>query len=137
MQNKIFIEKIKVEGLFNLFNYDIDCCKNSKVSIFIAPNGCGKSTIFNFLDFISYPSIGNFSKVENVPVFTGLFETASAIGTVGLTLGITPALGLISKIILIILMFFGRLGGLTLIYATLGEGKQQHYKYPVEKIIVG
>ena len=68
MQNKIFIEKIKVEGLFNLFNYDIDCCKNSKVSIFIAPNGCGKSTIFNFLDFISYPSIGNFSKVENVPV---------------------------------------------------------------------
>ena len=47
------------------------------------------------------------------------------------------SLGLISKIILIILMFFGRLGGLTLIYATLGEGKQQHYKYPVEKIIVG
>lgn len=77
------------------------------------------------------------SKVENVPLFTGLFETASAIGTVGLSLGITPALGLISKIILIILMFFGRLGGLTLIYATLGEGKQQHYKYPVEKIIVG
>ena len=77
------------------------------------------------------------SKVENVPLLTGIFETASAIGTVGLTLGITPALGLISKIILIMLMFFGRLGGLTLIYATLGEGKQQHYKYPVEKIIVG
>lgn len=77
------------------------------------------------------------SKVENVPVLTGLFEAASAIGTVGLTLGITPTLGLISKMILIILMFFGRLGGLTLIYATLGEGKQQNYKYPVEKIIVG
>lgn len=77
------------------------------------------------------------SKIENIPVLTGLFETASAIGTVGLTLGITPTLSLLSKIILIILMFFGRLGGLTLIYATLGEGKQQHYKYPVEKIIVG
>ena len=77
------------------------------------------------------------SKIENIPVLTGLFESASAIGTVGLTLGITPTLSSLSKIILIILMFFGRLGGLTLIYATLGEGKQQHYKYPVEKIIVG
>ena len=77
------------------------------------------------------------SKVENISILTCLFETASAIGTVGLTLGITPTLSLISKIILIILMFFGRLGGLTLIYATLGEGKKQHYKYPLEKIIVG
>ena len=77
------------------------------------------------------------SKIENIPVLKGLFESASAIGTVGLTLGITPTLSSLSKIILIILMFFGRLGGLTLIYATLGEGKQQHYKYPVEKIIVG
>ena len=77
------------------------------------------------------------SKIENIPVLVGLFETASAIGTVGLTLGITPTLCLGSKIILIILMFFGRLGGLTLIYATLGEGKQQYYKYPMEKIIVG
>jgi len=77
------------------------------------------------------------SKIENIPVLVGLFETASAIGTVGLTLGITPALCLGSKIILIILMFFGRLGGLTLIYATLGVGKQQYYKYPMEKIIVG
>ena len=77
------------------------------------------------------------SKVENISILTCLFETASAIGTVGLTLGITPTLGYVSKIILITLMFFGRLGGLTLIYATLGEGKQQHYKYPAEKIIVG
>ena len=77
------------------------------------------------------------SKVENISILTCLFETASAIGTVGLTLGITSTLGFISKIILITLMFFGRLGGLTLIYATLGEGKKQHYKYPLEKIIVG
>ncbi len=77
------------------------------------------------------------SKIENIPVLSGLFETASAIGTVGLTLGITPALGLVSKIILILLMFFGRIGGLTLIYATLGEGKKQFYKYPLDKIMVG
>ncbi len=47
------------------------------------------------------------------------FETASAVGTVGLTLGITPQLGILSRIVLIILMFMGRVGGLTLIYAFL------------------
>ena len=77
------------------------------------------------------------SKIENVSVVSGLFETASAIGTVGLTLGITPTLCLVSKIILIMLMFFGRIGGLTLIYATLGEGKKQLYIFPLEKIMVG
>ena len=69
--------------------------------------------------------------------FLNRFETASAVGTVGLTLGITPTLCLVSKIILIMLMFFGRIGGLTLIYATLGEGKKQFYMYPLEKIMVG
>ena len=56
------------------------------------------------------------SRLENLPVLTCLFETASAIGTVGLSLGITPQLGWISHLILIVLMFFGRVGGLTLIF---------------------
>ena len=59
------------------------------------------------------------SRLENLPVLTCLFETASAIGTVGLSLGITPQLGWISHLILIVLMFFGRVGGLTLIFAAL------------------
>ena len=54
------------------------------------------------------------SRVENLPVLTCLFETASAIGTVGLSLGITPQLSSISHLLLIALMFFGRVGGLTL-----------------------
>ena len=66
-----------------------------------------------------------------------LFETASAIGTVGLSLGITPDLGLVSHIILICLMFFGRVGGLTLIFATISEKKPNGSKYPQEKITVG
>lgn len=63
------------------------------------------------------------SKVENIPLLTCLFETASAIGTVGLSLGITPALGAVSKTILMILMFFGRVGGLTLIFAAVSGRK--------------
>ena len=46
-------------------------------------------------------------RTEDIPLMTALFETASAIGTVGLSLGITPDLGLVSHIILICLMFFG------------------------------
>ena len=66
-----------------------------------------------------------------------LFEAASAIGTVGLSLGITPGLGLVSKLILIALMFFGRVGGLTLIFAAL-SGRQKHVsKFPREKVTVG
>lgn len=77
------------------------------------------------------------SIVERLPVGTCLFETASAIGTVGLTLGITPMVGNISRIILIILMFFGRVGGLTLIYAALSVNGKKLSMLPREKITVG
>ena len=76
------------------------------------------------------------SSIEHINLMDALFETGSAIGTVGLTLGITPGLGEVSRMILIGLMFFGRVGGLTLIYATL-SGKRVESKYPQEKITVG
>ena len=77
------------------------------------------------------------SIADGLPMLTCLFEAASAIGTVGLSLGITPGLGLVSKLILIALMFFGRVGGLTLIFAAL-SGRQKHVsKFPREKVTVG
>lgn len=77
------------------------------------------------------------SSVEGLPLIACLYETASAIGTVGLSLGITPSLGTLSKIILMLLMFFGRVGGLTLIYAALGTNKRPVSKLPVDVITVG
>lgn len=77
------------------------------------------------------------SLLESLPMMTCLFETASAIGTVGLTLGITPQLGLLSRLILIFLMFFGRVGGLTLIFAALSGSSKHFSKLPQEKITVG
>ena len=59
--------------------------------------------------------------VEDISLEAALFETASALGTVGLTLGVTPGLGGVSRLILIFLMYFGRVGGLTLIYAVLPD----------------
>lgn len=75
--------------------------------------------------------------IEKLPLVASLFETASAIGTVGLTLGITPKLSLASQVILIVLMYLGRVGGLTLIYATLSVKKQINAKLPLDKITVG
>ena len=77
------------------------------------------------------------SCVENLPMLTCLFETASVIGTVGLTLGITSQLGVVSRIILIILMFLGRVGCLTLVFAAFSGTQRNISRYPKEKITVG
>ena len=76
------------------------------------------------------------SRIEQLPLVTCLFETGSALGTAGLTLGITTGLSLPSHIMLMILMFMGRVGGLTLIYAAL-PSRQNDARLPQEKITVG
>ena len=98
-----------------------------------------KNAVTVFLLYLALFLAGGMiiSRVENLPLITCLFESASAVGTVGLTLGITPGLGSISKTILILLMFFGRVGGLTLIFATLPATKNTLSKLPLEKITVG
>ena len=77
------------------------------------------------------------SRVEGLPLLTCLYETASAIGTVGLTLGITPDLGIVSQIILIFLMYIGRVGGLTLIFSTVSGNRGNTARLPQEKLTVG
>jgi len=77
------------------------------------------------------------SVCEGLPMLTCLFETASAIGTVGLTLGITPGLSTVSRCVLIVLMFFGRVGCLTLVFAASSGTKVNMAKLPKEKITVG
>ena len=74
------------------------------------------STILIMYLVLSFTGAVAISTAEKIPFLKCLFETSSAIGTVGLTLGITPELGLFSQLILILLMFCGRVGGLTLIY---------------------
>ena len=92
-----------------------------------------------FLMYITLFLVGGMaiSTIENLPITSCLYETASAVGTVGLTLGITPTLGSVSKMILIMSMFFGRVGGLTLIYAAFGANKKQVAKLPADTIAVG
>ena len=75
--------------------------------------------------------------IEGLPISDCMFESASAIATVGLTLGITTKLHMASRIILICLMFIGRVGGLTLIYAALSRGDRKLSRFPEEHITVG
>ena len=77
------------------------------------------------------------SAYEGLPVLTCFYEAASAIGTVGLTLGVTPDLHIISRLILIVLMYLGRVGGLTLIYAVFSGKNNSNARMPMEKITVG
>lgn len=75
---------------------------------------------------------------EGITLLEALFETASAVATVGLTLGVTPSLSLLSRGILIVLMYVGRVGGLTLIFAALtGSKRGCTVRFPQEKMTVG
>lgn len=75
--------------------------------------------------------------LEQTGMGEGMFETVSAVGTVGLSMGITSTMGCISKIILAVLMFSGRIGALSFLLV-LGERKTAPpLKRPSEKIIIG
>ena len=74
--------------------------------------------------------------IDGVPLLDALFESASAIGTVGLSICGTPGLSLPSHLILTFLMYVGRVGGLTMIYAVT-SGSPVSSQYPQERVTVG
>ena len=63
------------------------------------------------------------------------FESFSAFSTVGLSLGITSSLSAMSKLVLVLVMFIGRVGALTIIVAFVTQSRQLYYRYPTEDII--
>jgi trk system potassium uptake protein TrkH len=65
-----------------------------------------------------------------------LFECVSAFGTVGLSLGITPLLTDLSKLLLILLMYMGRMGILTLLFALIRKTRTSVYRFPKENIVI-
>lgn len=76
--------------------------------------------------------------VDHIPLAGALFETSSAVATVGLSLGYTPGLSLVSHLILIVLMYVGRVGGLTLMYAVVEQDTMMGaVQLPLEHVTVG
>ena len=75
--------------------------------------------------------------IDGIPLMGALFESSSAVATVGLSLGYTGGLSAASRLILIFLMYFGRVGGLTVIYAVTVKGTGKVSQFPQERLTVG
>lgn len=74
---------------------------------------------------------------EEAPLNFILFEVISAFGTVGMSLGLTPELSAIGKVVISFLMFIGRVGPLTLAFALAKKNNKLPFKYAEEKIMIG
>lgn len=73
----------------------------------------------------------------NIDGFKLLFEAASAFGTAGLSAGVTPHLGTLGRILIIVLMFIGRVGPITFGTAFLFRAETHRYRFPQDDLLVG
>jgi trk system potassium uptake protein TrkH len=88
--------------------------------------------------FLLLTQLGDISHMESRGLFLEyLFETVSAFGTVGLSMGVTTKLDLTGKLIIIAMMLLGRLGPLTLAFAMARRVRKSDLQYAEENIIVG
>jgi trk system potassium uptake protein TrkH len=74
---------------------------------------------------------------EGFSLLQVFFEAASALGTVGLSTGITPQLSLAGKVLIIITMLIGRVGPLAIGYSLVGKSGRKRYAYPGGNVMVG
>jgi trk system potassium uptake protein len=94
-------------------------------------------TIITMALFILFMAFFVLLNTESIPFFPLLFETFSAFATVGYSLGATSELSNIGKVIIMCLMFFGRVGPLTLAFALTRRPKPANYKLPDEQVLLG
>lgn len=95
------------------------------------------SAILTMYLFFALLSVGIICAVDTIHLREAMFQVFSAIGTVGVDMTNTGCLSSLSKVILSILMFFGRIGGLSLALAFSKPIMAPPTKYPTEKISVG
>jgi len=97
-----------------------------------------KSFVVGFLSIFFIVIITLFiTSSESYDFIRVFFETMSAFGTVGLSTGITSGLSSLGKILLILTMFVGRLGPLTIGVAMMREVEDLRFRYPERKVLVG
>ncbi|MCX5648538.1 MAG: Trk family potassium uptake protein [Planctomycetota bacterium] len=81
-------------------------------------------------------SAWGFAEGARCPFLDVLFETTSAFGTVGLSTGATPLLNTFGRILIVVTMFIGRVGPLTLFVAMHGRAQRVHYTYATEHVAI-
>ena len=95
------------------------------------------TVLFTVVLFAATLALSVTERANGFSMLNVMFETASALGTVGLSTGITPALTTGGKLIITVVMLIGRLGPLTLLASVTFNLKPARYSYPDEAIIVG
>jgi potassium uptake TrkH family protein len=97
-----------------------------------------KSVVVSFLAFLlCFIAIVLLMGTEHFSFMQIVFEVSSAFGTTGLSMGITADLSAVGKIIIILLMFIGRIGILSFLYIFHRKTQEVSYHNPTERIIVG
>lgn len=94
-------------------------------------------SVFIVMLFAAVTLIVAFEEGNNISIMAIIFETASAFGTCGLSMGITPNLTVPSQVVLMILMFIGRVGLVAFLFSVRRRETKSHYKFPTERIIIG
>ncbi|MGM9987247.1 MAG: TrkH family potassium uptake protein [Bacillaceae bacterium] len=90
-----------------------------------------------FATILCFIGIITLTITEKLGLNEIVFEVCSAFGTTGLSLGITDELSEIGRVIIMILMFIGRIGILSSLYMFSGNGRKEYYEYPKEKLVFG
>ncbi|MFC0469473.1 TrkH family potassium uptake protein [Halalkalibacter kiskunsagensis] len=94
-------------------------------------------SVFLIMLFAAVTLIAAFEGRSQISLISIIFETASAFGTCGLSMGITPNLSFPSQFVLMILMFIGRVGLIAFLFSIRKRETKTHFKYPTERIIIG
>ncbi len=74
---------------------------------------------------------------KNYDFIVYLFEATSAFGTVGLSMGLTPELSVIGKVLIIITMFIGRVGIITIVFSIVKKTGRERYQYVKGNVMIG
>lgn len=97
-----------------------------------------KSFVVSFTAFfICFIATIVLSATEPFSLMEILFEVSSAFGTTGLSMGITPELSSAGKVVIILLMFIGRIGILSFIFLFSRGNPKENYHYPKERVLIG
>lgn len=132
---KVTTFALVMAAIYNTF------CGNEKVLMFkrkIATSSVMKAfTIVVTFIVLSSIGAGIFQGMTKINMQKAYFEVVSALGTVGLSLGIGDDYTFKSKLLIIMFMFIGRVGPLTLMVFLLGREKKSKLHYPEEKVIIG
>ena len=119
----------------NVFNRTIPKELISRTIAVVFASGFLVSLVTSMLLFLSS---GETAVMESRRFFVEyLFETVSAFGTVGLSMGVTPHLSTIQKLAVILLMFAGRVGPLTLAFSLSRRALRRSLSYAEEGVMVG